>query len=79
MQRVLNDLKKSWKRFFAVHQLFLPVHPSHSGVIVFNDGVPVLLRRHHIFECYPLDGYRASTMSHQTAPTPHNRKPSPSL
>jgi hypothetical protein len=25
---------------------------------------------HHIFECFTLNGYRASTMSHQTAPTP---------
>jgi hypothetical protein len=29
------------------------------------------------FECYTLSGYRASTMSHQTAPTPHYRQPSP--
>ncbi len=25
---------------------------------------------HHIFECLALNDYRASTMSHQTAPTP---------
>ncbi len=32
---------------------------------------------HHLFECYTLTGYRASTMSHQTAPTPHYRQPYP--
>jgi hypothetical protein len=30
-----------------------------------------------IFECFPLGGHRASTISHQTAPTPHYRQPSP--
>jgi hypothetical protein len=29
-----------------------------------------------LFERYTLSGYRASTMSHQTAPTPHYRQPS---
>jgi hypothetical protein len=36
----------------------------------FNDGVPIWLRSHHIFECYHFGGYRASTMSHQDT-TPH--------
>ncbi len=40
-------------------------------------GVPAWFRSHHIFEWYPVCGYRASTMSHQTAPTPHYRQPSP--
>ncbi len=35
------------------------------------------LGSHHIFECFPLDGNRASTMSHQAAPTPYYRQPSP--
>jgi hypothetical protein len=42
-------------------------------------GVAVWFRSHHIFECFPLGGNRASTMSHQTAPTPHYRQDSPSL
>jgi hypothetical protein len=29
------------------------------------------------FECYTLSGYRASTMSHQTAPTPTKGSPPP--
>ncbi len=33
-------------------------------------GVPVWFRNHRLFECYTLSGYRASTMSHQTAPHP---------
>ena len=28
-------------------------------------------------KCFPLGGNRASTMSHQTAPTPYCRQPSP--
>jgi hypothetical protein len=36
-----------------------------------------LLGSHHIFECFPMGGYRASIMSHQTAPTPNYRQPSP--
>jgi hypothetical protein len=40
-------------------------------------GVPVWFRSHHIFESFPLSGNRASTMSHQTAPTPQYRQPSP--
>jgi hypothetical protein len=34
-------------------------------------------RSHHIFDCFPLGGNRASIMSHQTAPPPHYRQPSP--
>jgi hypothetical protein len=40
-------------------------------------GVPVWFRSHHIFKCFLLGGNRASTMSHQTAPTPLYRQPSP--
>jgi hypothetical protein len=40
-------------------------------------GVPVWFRSHHIFECYTLSGYIASTMCNQTAPTPHCWLPSP--
>jgi hypothetical protein len=42
-----------------------------------NISVPVWLRSHHIFKCFPLGGNRASTMHHQTVPTPHYRQPSP--
>ncbi len=42
-------------------------------------SVSVWFRSHHIFECFPLGCNRTSTMSHQTAPTPHSRQPSPSL
>jgi hypothetical protein len=31
----------------------------------------------NIFECYTLNSYRTSTMSHQTAPTPYYRQPPP--
>ncbi len=34
-------------------------------------------RTHHIIERYTLSGYRACHMSHQTAPPPHYRQPSP--
>ncbi len=40
-------------------------------------GVPECFRSHHIFECFPLGGNRAITMSYLTAPTPHHRQPSP--
>jgi hypothetical protein len=40
---------------------------------------PAWFRSHHIFECFPLGGNKDSTMSHQTAPTPHYRQPCPSL
>jgi hypothetical protein len=33
----------------------------------------------NIFECYTLSGYRASSMSHHTAPTLHYRQLSPTL
>jgi hypothetical protein len=33
-------------------------------------GGPVWFKSHHIFECYNFSGYRASSMSHHTAPTP---------
>ncbi len=42
-------------------------------------GVPVWFRSHHIFECFPLGGNRASTMSHLTAPPPTTGSPPPSL
>jgi hypothetical protein len=42
-------------------------------------GVPVWFRSHHLFECFPLGGNRASTMSHQTAPTPTTGSPPPTL
>ncbi len=32
---------------------------------------------HHIFKCFPLGGNRTRTMSHQTAPSPNYRQPSP--
>jgi hypothetical protein len=37
----------------------------------------VWFRNHHIFECYTLSGYRVSTMSIQTAPTPTTITPPP--
>ncbi len=40
-------------------------------------GVPVWFRSHHTCECYTLSSYRARSMNHQTAPTPHYRQPSP--
>jgi hypothetical protein len=36
-------------------------------------------RSHHIFDCFPLGGNRASTMSPQTAPTPTTGSPPPTL
>jgi len=44
-----------------------------------TSGVSVWFKSHHIFECHTLSSYRASTMSHQTAPTPYYRQPSPPL
>ncbi len=41
-----------------------------SGHDLFQiSGVPVWFWSHHIFECFTLSGYRASTMSHQTSPS----------
>jgi hypothetical protein len=47
------------------------------AITFFKSGGPEWFKSHHIFECYALSGYRASSMSHHTAPTPHYRQPSP--